>query len=286
MIEFCLLSFPAEISTLPTINQQYVINVTEPITTQPSNQQHKQSESIRISIIYLIPICTVLVIADESEYSDFMIMQGKLSSLVEKIQQRVVSAGIEFDDLKNILIQFYQFKTKIQRARNFKGVFNIVRKLCSPVNIEVLFLIVDHFKLYDVLFAIQEYENDEQNYCKKLLSSTFTQELKKETELLGRYPTPECTITIKLNWPSSDSLTVKEFQKVIKNMFSDYTRYIHICEVGEGCIFVTMCAPKPLMGALVKMVKIRLPYLLDIGVILLQIGNEIILNKSEKEVKT
>ena len=52
----------------------------------------------------------------------------------------------------------------------------------------------------------------------------------------------------------------------------------------EGCIFVTMCAPKPLMGALVKMAKIRLPYLFDIGVILLQIGDEIIIDKREKEV--
>ena len=212
-------------------------------------------------------------------------MQGKLSSLVEKIQQRVESADIEFDDLKNLLMQFYHYKTRIQRASSFKSVFNIVRKLCSPVNIEVLFLIADHFKQFDILKAIQEYENDEQNYCKKLLSSTFAQELKKETELLDRNPTPECTITLKLNWPSSDILTVKEFEKVIKNLFSDYSRYIHICEVGEGCI-VIMCAPKPLMGALVKMAKTRLPYLLDIGVIFLQIGDEIILNKREKEVKT
>ena len=48
------------------------------------------------------------------------------------------------------------------------------------------------------------------------------------------------------------------------------------------CIFVTMCAPKPLIGALAKMIKTSLPYLVDIGVILLQIGNEIILDRSEK----
>ena len=98
--------------------------------------------------INLIAIClTGLVIA---EYSDFLIMQGKLSSLVGKNKQRVESAGIEFDDL----IQFYHFKTRIQRARNLKNVFVIVCKLCSPVNIEVLFLIVDHFKPFDALKVI------------------------------------------------------------------------------------------------------------------------------------
>ena len=49
-----------------------------------------------------------------------------------------------------------------------------------------------------------------------------------------------------------------------------------------SCIFVTICAPKPLIGSLVKTAKVRLPYLLGIGVILLQIGDEIILDKREK----
>ena len=178
----------------------------------------------------------------------------------------------------------YQFKTRIQRARNFKSVFRIVRELCSPVNIDVLDLIANHFKLPDALRVIQEYNIDEQNYRKKLMSSTFAQELQKEAELLGRNPTPECTITLKLNWSSNDTLTVKEFEKIVRTLFSDYFLYIHICKVDKGCIFVTMCAPKPLMGALVKMAKTRLSYLLDIGVILLQIGDEIILDRREKKV--
>ena len=119
-----------------------------------------------------------------------------------------------------------------------------------------------------------------------MLSTTFAQELKKEAELLGHNPTPECTITLKLKWSRAKPSTVKEFEIVINNVFLDYSQYIHLCEVGEGCIFVTMCAPNPLMGALAKMVKTRLQYLFDIGVILLQIGNEIIIDKREKEVRT
>ena len=69
-------------------------------------------------------------------------------------------------------------------------------------------------------------------------------------------------------------------------MFSDYSMYIHICEVREDCIFVTKFAPKRLIGMLVKVAKTSPPYFLDIGVILLQIGGEIIFNKREKMVKT
>ena len=235
-------------------------------------------------MINLMTISTALVIAGESEYNELLIMQGKLGSLVLKIQKIVESAHVDIDELKQLLILSYQFKTRIQRARNFKSVFFIIRKLCSPINIDVLVLIADHFKLPAALKAIREYDIDEQNYRKKLLSSTFAQELQMEAELIGRNPTPESTITLKLNWSSNDSLTVKEFEKIVRTLFSDYFLYIHICKVDEGCIFVTMCTPKPLMAALVKMAKTRLPYLLDIGVILLQIGDEVILDKRKKEV--
>ena len=116
------------------------------------------------------------------------------------------------------------------------------------------------------------------------MSTTFAKELKEEPELLSHNPRPECTITLKLKWSRSKPSTVKEFEIVINNVFLDYSQYIHLYEVAECCVFVTMCAPKPLMRALVKMAKTRLPYLLDIGVILLQIGDEVIFDKREKEV--
>ena len=75
---------------------------------------------------------------------------------------------------------------------------------------------------------------------------------------------------------------VKEFEMVINNVFLDYYQHIHIYEVREGCISVTMCAPKPLMGALVEIAKTRLSYLLDIRVNLLQIRDKVILDKSVK----
>ena len=104
------------------------------------------------------------------------------------------SARIKVDDLKQLLVYSYPFEEEIQKA---KGLVN-VRKLCSPVNIEVLVHIVDHFKQISKpgLIAIQEYEIEEQNYRKRLLSTTFAQELKKEPELLSCKP--ECTIILKL----------------------------------------------------------------------------------------
>ena len=212
-------------------------------------------------------------------------MQGKLASLVLTIQKKVETAHINIDDLKQLLIFSNPFESEeIKRAEDFASVFVIVRKLCSPVNIEVLIVIDNHFKLSGTIEAIQAYELEEQSYRKKLLSTTFAQDLKREAELMGRHPTQDCTIFLKLKSSRANYLTVKEFEIVINNVFLDCSPHIHVCKVGEGCIFVTMCAPKPLMGVLVKVATTRLSYLHDIGVILLQIGDEIILDKREKEV--
>ena len=210
----------------------------------------------------------------ESEYDDLLIMEGKLGSLVLKIQKIVERAHIDIDELKQLLILSYQqFESMIQEATTFSKVFVIVRKFCSPVNIEVIILIGNHFELSHVIEVIQQYELEEQNYCKKLMSTAFAQDLKREAELMDHHPTPDCKITLKLKSSRVEHSTVKEFEIVLNNVFLDCSPYIYICKVGKDCILVSMCAPKLLMGALVKMAKTRLPYLFDIGVILLQIGD-------------
>ena len=211
-------------------------------------------------------------------------MQIKLGALILTIKKDIKSAGIEFDDLKDLLILSYPFEEEIQTAENFSDIFVAVRKQCSPINIDVLVQIVSHFKLAGAQMAIQEYEIEKQKYCRELLSASFAQEVKKEVELMGRNPTPDCTIALKLKWARAKPTTVKEFEIVIKNLFLEYSQYIHICDVAEGCIFITMCAPKSLVEAILKKTKTRLPYLLNVGLIMLKIGHEVILDKSEKEV--
>ena len=59
-------------------------------------------------------------------------------------------------------------------------------------------------------------------------------------------------------------------------MFFDLSQYIYIIKVESGSIIVTIFAPESVIDALSVMSKTRLPYLLDIRVILLLIGDEII----------
>ena len=214
-------------------------------------------------------------------------MQGKLGAVVLEVQKSIVSAGVDVDELKQLLILSYpfeEFKEEIQRAQDVTDVFVAVRKLCSPVNLSVLVVIVDHFKLSDALTAIKAYETEEEIYRKKLLTSTFAQELRKEAESSGRNPTVKNTIILHLNWSSPQSFTIKEFENIVKDVFSDLFQYIHIIKVEAGSIIVTMYAPELVMRALIVMAKTKLQYLFDIGTTLLQIGEEIILDLRENEV--
>ena len=87
-------------------------------------------------------------------------MGRHLDALVLKVKQSTESAGIDVDELKELLIFCSTSEGKeIQEAENILKVFRIVRnKLCSPDNIEILKVIVDHFTLSDVLTAIHKYE--------------------------------------------------------------------------------------------------------------------------------
>ena len=230
---------------------------------------------------------SITVTVDEKVHKDLSVMQGKLGALVLEIQKSIVSAGVDVDELKQLLILSYpfeEFKQEIRRAQDVTDVFVAVRKLCSPVNLSVLIAIVDHFKLSDALTAIKAYETEEQLYRKKLLSSTFAQDLRKEAELSGRNPTVKNTIILHLNWSSPQSFTIKEFENIVKDVFSDLFQYIHIIKVEAGSIIVTMYAPELVMRALIVMAKTKLQYLFDIGITLLQIGDEIILELRENEV--
>ena len=91
-------------------------------------------------------------------------MRPKFGSLISKIKQSAKSANIDVDDLKELLVlcstsEEKEIEKEIQEAENLFKVFVILRnKLCSPDNIEILKVIVDHFNLSGALTDIREYE--------------------------------------------------------------------------------------------------------------------------------
>ena len=226
-----------------------------------------------------------MLVTDQSIFKDYNQMRGKLGRLFFGFHKAIKKANIKLKDLKTFIVYcrpHEDCEDELRNARNLLEVLHIVRtKLCSLVNYSILNDIANEFKLDDVVDVIIAYEFEEKNYRKKLSGYQFAKELQEESEFLSHHPTTKGTIVLRLNWSSVNPLTVSEFEKIIKEVFSDFFRYIHLLKVEPGSIIVTMCAPEQVVGALTALAKKRVAYLTDVGVTWLTIGDVIIINDIE-----
>lgn len=168
--------------------------------------------------------------------------------------------------------------------------FQFIRNHCSPCNVWILTSIAQRFKLRESLKAIQIFERDNMYFRKKLQSSAFAEELRQEFSLIRHNLTIKNQIILTLPLETASryycDMTVAEFKMIIRDVFYDLSHYIHIIKVEPGSIKVTMYAPDNVMNVLVVMAKNRIKYLVSIGVTVLIIGEEVILNDDfEKERK-
>jgi hypothetical protein len=230
---------------------------------------------------------------DEELYKEYYKVRSELGKLVYEIKSAAESAKIETNDLRYFLIYTNVVHdgvaSKLERANSLSEIFKVVCiDLCSPTNLTVLYDIANRYKLPDTLIkALNMYEINLGYFYLKLSGAKFAEILKKEIEVTGRDPeATKATITVKLRQKES-RLTVLEFEKILKKVFREFARYIHILKVEEGCVCVTLYAPKAVMEALVVMGKRNISYLIDVGVISLIIGGKtIIKNMDEEEAET
>jgi hypothetical protein len=234
-------------------------------------------------------------IVDQDVFEKYYEMRDKLGELVYEVQKAVQSANVDIDDLRGFLILKNILNdavvSKLEEAKSLLAIFQVVcRDLCSPINLTVLRDIANNYKLHDhlIIAIINIYEIDQELFHLKLSSAKFAEMLVKEVELTGRDPkATETTIEVKLS-QAYKPLTVSEFKEILDEVFQEFARYIHVLGAKDGCVCVTLYAPKAVMGALVAMGKRHIPYLIDAGVISLIIGGKTIINnitdKEEEEV--
>ena len=235
--------------------------------------------------MHSLTIGTRDVLVDQSVFKDYNQMQGKLGRLFFGFHTAIERANIKLEDLKTFIIYcrpHEDCKDELRNAKSVSEVLDIVRtKLCSLVNYSILVDIANEFKLNDALDVIKAYEIEEEKYRKKLSGYQFAKELQEESKFLSHHPTTKGTIVLRLNWSSVNPLTVSEFEKIIKEVFSELTCYIHLLKVEPGSIIVTMCAPEQMVGALIALARKRIAYLKDIGVTWLVIGDDTIISNNE-----
>ena len=219
----------------------------------------------------------------KGQLADLYVPEMKLGSLVLKFEEIMQqSRSIDVHQLKKLLKLTYsrdkELHEEIECAKDLSEIFIVVRNCCSPFNIDVLLVVVDHFKLPNsdrirILELIHEYE--EPHYRKKMYSII---------ELAGLNPLQYCFVTLKLK--AFVCITVKQFAKIMKDLFHNLYPYTDICIVGVASfasyiISVIIRAPKPLTKDLQIVVKNNSCFICFGGTTILfsMIDNEIILDR-------
>ncbi|XP_019852755.1 PREDICTED: uncharacterized protein LOC109582480 [Amphimedon queenslandica] len=213
---------------------------------------------------------------------DFVDLRGKLGELVYDIQKKVEEAHIDINDVKDF-VSLYDPDEKcnyqLREAKDMSEVFFIVRtQLCSLCNCSILQKLAQKFSLPGGDEIIQEYEFAKENYRRLLTSSSFADKLRKESQFPSN---AKGIIILWLRLPSVKSLTVFEFENIIKKVFSELYCYIHLLKVEPGSIVATLCGPERVTGELIALAKKSIAYLRDIGVTWLTIGDTLIINDIE-----
>lgn len=205
----------------------------------------------------------------------------KLGCLTHKFEEMIQqSGGINVDELKQLLNKKYpqdeKLNEEIKHENDLSDVFEVVWKRCSQFNIDILLHVLDHFEFPDsdqiqILKLIHQYE--EPHYHKKMNLDI------KTTACSSRH----CFISLQLK--VLVCITVKQFARLIKNLFHNLSSYIHVCIVGVNSfafdiITVILRAPKSLTADLQFVAKNNsCPKYFDrTTIIFLQIENEIILD--------
>lgn len=209
-------------------------------------------------------------------------MQGKLGGLVRRVK-KIVEKAVPLEELQEFLTYSYTYmKDEIAKTTTFIEVFLVVRCYCSLTNYTLLCAIAYEFELDQAHDLIAKYKEEEDFYKRKILDERFALELQEEAKLLEHVPQISETIQIKLDWANVDDTTVKEFCSLLRDIFTNMARYIHLHDVRPGCIHCTCFAPAILMKALRKLAREKVTSLREMGVVLLTIGGVVILDETKK----
>ena len=183
-----------------------------PDSSRNLNGNEQQKSKHYLCTKYAI-MCIVAINVGYSMRQDFVDLRGKLGDLVYDIKKKFEEAHIDINDLKDY-ISLYDPDEKcsyqLREARDMSEVFFIVRtQLCSLLNCSILQKLAQKFNLQDSEKIIQDYEIAKENYRRLLISSSFADELRKESQFLSK---------IEIDLPGSEH-TKEYYMETIKQLF-------------------------------------------------------------------
>ena len=202
--------------------------------------------------------------------SSFIVVQ-------QMVKNDVAKARISTQDMKSILFFSCHLRDEWDRVDfdRIDEVLDVVFKHCSLLNHDVLLHIVGRFQLTNALSTILSYENEQQYYCRQLMSSDFIQDL---NGALCSSISDSFTTRVSFEFPVQvlSCTTVSEFNLILFRIFSELASFLHLSGIefcSESLTKITLHAPEGLRQLLISKAKFKKGFIKDIiGATSLTIG--------------
>ena len=219
----------------------------------------------RLNLIHLPP----------TDQEKFVKMRMDLGSLFDDVAPLIEKGARPLTKFKDFLQRcFPNLKRRLDIAKSFKCVFEIVQEKCSIINIACLERIVERYHIETAEKHITTYKEKVDAFCKEIKLSVC----ESANLMIGPSSFLKCEkIEFVLEWNTDDEHTLNEIRGLLWKAFRDMADEVFVEEVKKGnSIIVTCNAPQHIMDTLVVKAKENLELLKQKGVIKLTIGYEII----------
>ena len=167
-------------------------------------------------------------------------------------------AHITATQVKSIPILSCYISNELESFDSINDVINDIFRHCSLLNHDILLHLISNFQFTSSLRALQSLEDEQQFYCRELISSEFM------TELNNKLRTTICTLlvpVVEFEFPIDvlSSTTVSEFKLTLYRIFSELASFLHLHRIirNKSLVRITLCAPEGLRMRILSKVKCK-----------------------------
>ncbi|XP_019856619.1 PREDICTED: uncharacterized protein LOC109585110 isoform X2 [Amphimedon queenslandica] len=174
-------------------------------------------------------------------------------------------AHITAAQVKSIPFLSCYISNELESFDTINDVINTIFRHCSLLNHDILLQLIGSFQFTSSLRALRSLEDEQQYYCRKLISSEFMEELNilRSTICASLVPVVEFEFPIDV----LSSTTVSEFKLTLCCIFSELASFLHLYRIicNKSLIRITLCGPEGLRTRIASKVKCKSRYILNVA---------------------
>ena len=196
---------------------------------------------------------------------DISKVKGSFIVLQNYIKVDLNVTHITAAQVKNAPFLSCYISNELESFDTIDDVIKVIFQHCSLLNHDILLHLISCFQLTSSLGVLQSFEDEQQYYCRDLISSEFIKEFNnnlKATICASLVP------VVKFEFPIDvlSSTTVSEFKMTMYSIFSELATFLHLSSIirYESLIKITLCAPEGLRVRIISKVKCKSKYIQNI----------------------